>query len=112
MMNFRKLDSGFATSGQISPGDVKAVVDAGFKSILCARPDNEDPGQPSFSEISREAARHGLKTVHIPISGGVTSQAARQMAAALGELPGPMLGYCRSGARAGNLYAMARRAGQ
>lgn len=111
MMNFRKVDGGFAISGQIAPAQMKAVADAGFKSILCARPDNEDPGQPSFSEISREAAKYGIKSVHIPISGGVSGQAAAQMASALGDLPKPMLGYCRSGTRAGNLYAMARQGG-
>jgi protein tyrosine phosphatase (PTP) superfamily phosphohydrolase (DUF442 family) len=33
-----------------------------------------------------------------------------RMEKALNELPMPMLGYCRSGARAGSLYRAARRA--
>ena len=54
-LHFRKIDADFAVSGQISPEDLAKVAEAGFKSILCARPDNEEPGQPSFATISKAA---------------------------------------------------------
>ena len=109
-MNYRKLDTNFAVAGQLLPSQIDQVVAAGFKTIVCARPDNEEPGQPSFAEVARAAEQKGLKAVHIPISGGITEGALIRMEKALKELPMPMYGYCRSGGRAGSLYNAALRA--
>ncbi|MFY8032624.1 MAG: beta-lactamase hydrolase domain-containing protein, partial [Devosia sp.] len=40
---YRAVDADFAVAGQISPDDVAKLAEAGFKTILCARPDNEEP---------------------------------------------------------------------
>lgn len=104
-VNYRKLDADFAVAGQITPEQVQAIADAGFKSILCARPDREEPGQPSFASIASAAERAGLFAVHVPVSGGLTEGALIRAEQAFRELPKPMLGYCRSGARAGSLYS-------
>jgi uncharacterized protein (TIGR01244 family) len=109
-MNYRKLDTNFAVAGQLLPSQIDQVAAAGFKTIICARPDNEEPGQPSFAEVARAAEQKGLKAVHIPISGGITEGALIRMEKALKELPMPMYGYCRSGGRAGSLYSAALRA--
>lgn len=50
-----------------------------------------------------------MKSVHIPISGGISDGSVKAMKAALKNLPKPMYGYCRSGARAGSLYGAALR---
>ena len=107
-LSMRKLDADFAIAGQISPEDVQKVADAGYKTIVCARPDNEDPGQPSFAVISAAAKKAGLSAVHIPISGGIGEGALIRMEKALKELPKPMFGYCRSGGRAGSLFSSAK----
>ena len=107
-MQFRRIDENFAVTGQITPAQVEEVAAAGFKSILCARPDMEEPDQPSFSLIAQAAERAGIKTVHIPISGQLGEGALIKMERALKDLPMPMLGYCRSGARAGSLYTALR----
>ncbi|GGF32008.1 aminotransferase class V [Youhaiella tibetensis] len=103
-MNYRTIDANFAVAGQVLPEQVRDVAAAGFKTIVCARPDNEEPGQPSFKMIEAEAEKLGLKAVYIPISGGISESAQSRMAQALKDLPKPMYGYCRSGARAGSLY--------
>ena len=107
---FRKLDADFAVAGQITPEEVEKVAEAGFKTIVCARPDHEEPGQPNFAVIAAAAKKAGLKAVHIPVSGGIGEGQLIRMEAALKELPRPMFGYCRSGARAGSLYSTAKRA--
>jgi uncharacterized protein (TIGR01244 family) len=107
---FRRISPGFATSGQIDPTDIGRIAAAGFKTILCARPDHEEPGQPGFATIAKAAAAGGLKAVHIPVSGQLTEGALIRMEQALADLPQPIFGYCRSGARAGSLYAAAMRA--
>jgi uncharacterized protein (TIGR01244 family) len=109
-MNFRQIDKDFAVAGQITPQQIEAVAAAGFKSIVCARPDNEEPGQPSFAIIEKAAKEKGLEAVYIPISGGIGEGALIRMEKALKELPKPMFGYCRSGARAGSLYSATLRA--
>lgn len=107
---YRKLDGEFSVAGQITPEDVAKVAEAGFKTIVCARPDHEEPGQPNFAVIAKAAKDAGLKAVQIPVSGGIGEGQLIRMEAALKELPKPMLGYCRSGARAGSLYTSAKRA--
>ena len=107
---YRTIDGDFAVAGQITPDDVGRLAEAGFKSILCARPDHEEPGQPNFSIIAAAAEKAGLKAVHIPVSGMVGEGQLIRMEAALKDLPRPIFGYCRSGARAGSLYGAAKAA--
>jgi uncharacterized protein (TIGR01244 family) len=105
---YRKISPDFAVAGQISVDDVPRLAEAGFKTILCARPDNEEAGQPPFAAIASAAKTAGLETVHIPVSGGIGEGHLIRLERALETLPTPMLGYCRSGARAGSLFAAAR----
>lgn len=104
-MNIRQISDNFSATGQITPDQVKDLAEAGFKSILCARPDDEEPGQPAFEEVARAAAAEGLHVVHIPVSGPLGEAQIIRFHDAWAQLPKPMLGYCRSGARAGSLYA-------
>ncbi len=107
-MAINKIDDTFSQSPQIQPADVKSIAEAGFKGIICARPDNEDPGQPSFDAIAQAAERVGLKAFHIPVSGPLTEGNRIRFEEALAQIDGPILGYCRSGGRAGSLYAASR----
>lgn len=102
-MNMRKLGDDYAIAPQIQPADLAAIAAQGFKSVLCARPDNEDAGQPSFAAIAQAAEAVGLKAVQVPISGMLTDAIVEKGKAALADLPRPVFGYCRSGTRAGNL---------
>lgn len=104
-MNINKIDDHFAQSPQIQPDDVKQIAEAGYKGIVCARPDDEDPGQPSFAQIAEVAERFGLKTFHIPVAGPLTEGQLIRYEQAKVETDGPIIGYCRSGGRAGSLYA-------
>ena len=104
-MNIRQITHDFSVTGQILPEQMQAVADAGFKSIVCARPDNEEGGQPSFETVAKAAAAAGIGIVHIPASGPLGEGQIIRFHDAWEKLPKPMLGYCRSGARAGSLYA-------
>jgi uncharacterized protein (TIGR01244 family) len=107
-MPINQIDDRFAQSPQLQRDDVRLVAEAGYKGIVCARPDDEDPGQPSFAEIAEVAERFGLKAFHIPVSGPLTEGQLIRFEQALAEIGGPILGYCRSGGRAGSLYAASR----
>lgn len=108
-VNARKIDDSFSVAGQITPEQVKAVAIAGFRSIVCARPDNEERGQPSFDAVARAAEAEGLQIVYIPVSGMLGEGQIIRFHEAWALLPKPVLGYCRSGARAGSLYATLNR---
>lgn len=106
-MEYREITDNYSVSAQITPEEIAAVKAAGFKSIICNRPDNEQPGQPSAASVASAAQAAGLAFRHIPVvSGQITAQNASDHAAALSELEGPVFAYCRSGARCTNLYAM------
>ena len=106
-MEYRPITEGYAVSGQITLDEVADIKAAGFKSVICNRPDEEQPGQPSAASVGAAAKAAGLAFVHIPvISGQITADNVADQAAALDELQGPVFAYCRSGARCTNLYAM------
>src|SRR3546814_19955027 len=90
------------------PDELEEMCAAGFRSIICNRPDGEDQGQPAAQEIGAAARRAGLGFAHVPaVSGSITAQDGLAMKRALEELPAPVLAYCRSGARSRKLAGMA-----
>ena len=109
-MDIRELDDRVSVSGQIGPEDVAEIKAAGFKAIICNRPDAEHgPDQPSFAEVKAAAEAAGLKAFHIPFSGatGPLPGQAEEVAAVLAETDGPVFMYCRSGARSTGIYGQA-----
>jgi sulfide:quinone oxidoreductase len=66
-MNAKQLTPDFSVSGQISASDLAELAAQGFRSVICNRPDNEDPYQPSFATIARAADEAGLAIRYIPV---------------------------------------------
>ncbi len=110
-LRYRTIDPDFAIAGQISTDDLPKIAEAGFKTIVCARPDDEEAGQPRFDTIAAAAKKVGLSAVHIPVSGSIGESQLIRLEQALKTLPKPMFGYCRSGARAGSLFSAAKSLG-
>ncbi|MFA7416262.1 MAG: TIGR01244 family sulfur transferase [Rhizobium sp.] len=104
-MDIKSINDEYSVTGQITVSDLDTIKALGFKSIVCHRPDHEEPGQPLFAEIERRAHELGLSIAHVPIGPtGVTSEAISGMVDALDDFDRPMLGYCRSGARSTAVY--------
>ena len=107
-MELKKISSGLTVSPQINVSDIEAIKAAGFRSIICNRPDGEAADQPVFQEISDAARAAGLETMYIPIVAGKVSDGdAGAFGAALDALPGPVLAYCRTGTRSATLWSLA-----
>lgn len=107
-MDIRKIDDRFSVTGQISVADVPAIAAAGFKAIVCNRPDLEGFDQPPHQDLKDAAALAGLAFAYIPVAPGAPLiHQPQEMAAVIKDASGPVLGYCRSGARAANLYLLA-----
>ncbi|MCO5398233.1 aminotransferase class V-fold PLP-dependent enzyme [Ralstonia soli] len=97
--------TGLTTSRQIAPSDMKAIRDAGFRSVICNRPDGESVDQPAFAEIAAAAHELGLEARYLPVEpNGIGDAQVDAFGALVDALPKPILAYCRSGNRAGLLW--------
>jgi sulfide:quinone oxidoreductase len=82
---------------QIVANDIPAISNAGFKTIICNRPDGEESNQQSFSDI--EAVFwyfYNLSTCH---GRDVTDEDGREFERLLNSAVKPVLAYCRTGTR-------------
>jgi sulfide:quinone oxidoreductase len=105
----KQISDAISVSSQIFPDDVAAIAQAGFRSILCNRPDGEGPDQPTFEEIEAAAKASGLAAYYQPIvSGKVRDGDAVAFGKALTELPGPVFAYCRTGTRSATLWSLSQ----
>ncbi|MGB3415232.1 MAG: TIGR01244 family sulfur transferase [Mesorhizobium sp.] len=110
-MDIREITGSYSVSPQITPDEAAAIKAAGFKSVICNRPDNEQPDQPSHDAVKAAVEAAGLAFRYIPvISGQMTAQNVEDQASALAEIEGPVLAYCRSGTRCTNLFAAIQQA--
>lgn len=106
-MEIRRISEQLAVSPQIMPDNVTAIRDAGFRSIICNRPDGEGADQPGFPEIELAARAAGMQARYLPIaSGKVHDEDAAAFGRALHELPGPVFAYCRTGTRSATLWSL------
>ncbi len=105
-MDIRQVNDAFSVTGQITAAQVPEIAQAGFKSIICNRPDSEDGAVP-HDAVETAAREAGLEFRFLPVvSGAITAENVQEMAATLESLPQPVLAYCRSGGRCLNLYAL------
>ncbi|MBE0412699.1 TIGR01244 family sulfur transferase [Yoonia sp.] len=107
-MEIKQLTSAVSVTPQIMPADLQAVHDAGFRSLICNRPDGEGADQPDFADVAAAARALGIMAVYQPIvSGRMSESDATAFGKSLEELPGPTLAYCRSGTRSATLWSLA-----
>ena len=80
-MDLRRLTPTLSVAPQIAPDELSAAAAAGFTTLICNRPDGEQPGQPDHEAMARGfgGAGHGL-----------------------------VLAYCRSGTRSTQLWALSQ----
>lgn len=104
-----KVSEDFYSAAQISVADVPQIAAQGFKTIINCRPDGEGGAeQPANALLQAAAEAHGLHYYHFPVVMGTPGvEHAAALVQALAEAPKPVLGFCRSGMRAGNLYKSA-----
>jgi sulfide:quinone oxidoreductase len=108
-MDIKKLTSNLSISPQVLMSEIQAIAQAGFKAIICNRPDGEGPDQPSFKEIEQAANQYGLQAKYLPAeSGKVRDEEGQAFGQLLNTLPGPVLAYCRTGMRSTTLWALSQ----
>ncbi|SEA23664.1 bifunctional protein tyrosine phosphatase family protein/NAD(P)/FAD-dependent oxidoreductase [Rubrimonas cliftonensis] len=108
-MDIRRIAPDFWASPQIAPEDVGVAVAQGARAIVCNRPDGESEDQPATAAIRAAAEAHGLPFRAIPVKPGqIGEQDVAAFRAALDELEGPVLAFCRTGSRSATLWGLAK----
>jgi sulfide:quinone oxidoreductase len=108
-MDIRTLTGELSVAPQIVVGDLAAIAQAGFRSVICNRPDGEGADQPVYSEIERAAAELGLQARYLPAeSGKVSDEQGLAFGALMAELPKPVLAFCRTGMRSTTMWALSQ----
>ena len=106
-MELRKLTAELSVSPQIAVSDLPAIQAAGFRAIICNRPDGEGADQPNFREIEAAARDHGIEARYLPVESGKVSDAAHaQFGELLRTIGKPVLAYCRTGMRSATLWGL------
>lgn len=106
-MIIRKLTVNLAVADQLTLDDLDAVKDAGYKAVVCNRPDEEGEPHTEAEAMAKKANALGLEFRYLPVNGGnITETDVEQHAAVLAEMPAPALTYCRSGTRCAMLWAL------
>jgi sulfide:quinone oxidoreductase len=106
-MPIRQLTAQVSVAPQIRPEELLAIAAAGFRSVINNRPDHEADDQPTHATLAEAAARQGLAYRYIPVvPGQYDKPTVDAMAQALGEMPPPVLAFCRTGTRSTSLWAL------
>jgi uncharacterized protein (TIGR01244 family) len=103
--NAQVTKTGLLIGGQPTPEQLKAIQEAGYRTIITLRTDSErgDEGEQATVE------RLGMKFVRIPVAGaaGLTEDNARSLGKALGEEDAlPAVVHCATGQRVSALLGL------
>lgn len=110
-MPFFQLTDQLYISSQInSKKDAEEAVALGIQTIICNRPNGEEPNQPTFTEVSTWFSESGIcNLISQPVSTpDINLTDAQTFNQALTNNPGPILAYCRTGTRCSILWALSQ----
>ncbi|MBL4627900.1 MAG: TIGR01244 family phosphatase [Roseicyclus sp.] len=105
-MDLRQITEGYSVTPQIEPADVATLAEMGVKTLICNRPDSENPPPLQAAAMQAEAEAHGINFVFNPFQGNaMTQDNVEEQADAIAGSDGPVVGYCASGNRSTVVWA-------
>ena len=108
-MEIKHLTPGLSVAAQVTTADLQTIKDRGFKAVICNRPDGEGADQPTFVELEKAAKKLGIAMHYMPVKPGIILDPdIDAFRAALTALPGPVLGFCRTGMRTTTLWSLSQ----
>jgi len=108
-MDIRQITPTYAVAPQIDPGDLPQIAAAGFKAIICNRPDAENPASHQAAAMEAAAQAAGLGFTYIPVTHqGLNMDMVNGQAAAMQAADGPVLAYCASGTRSSIVWSLSQ----
>ena len=106
-MDIRPITPAYAVSPQIEPDDVPAIAAAGYRVVVCNRPDAEVPHELSAAVMRAAVEAAGLVFVENPVTHAtMTPDRVAAQSEAMGH--GRTLAYCQSGTRCSVLWSLAQ----
>ncbi|MFY0311692.1 TIGR01244 family sulfur transferase [Leisingera sp. D0M16] len=106
-MDARVITPRYSVSPQISAEDLPAIAAAGYKTVICNRPDEEVPPSHQAEAIRAAAEAAGLRFEVLPLTHQTMTPENVALQRELYEsCEGPVLAYCASGTRCSVVWAL------
>ena len=106
-MDLRHITDRYSVAPQLAPADMAALAQAGFSTVICNRPDGENPPPLQAAAMQAAAEAAGLDFVFNPIIGGqMTMDNVEEQRDAIDAADGPVIAYCASGNRSTLVWAL------
>lgn len=106
-MDIRKLTADYSVSPQIAPSDLPAIAAAGFRTVICNRPDAEVGPDTNAAAVKAAAEAAGLTFVVNPVTHqGLNMDMVALQRDTIANAGGPVLAYCASGTRSTIVWAL------
>lgn len=106
-MDLRALSDTYSSSAQLQPDDMATLAAQGYTTIICNRPDAENPPDLQAAAMQAAAEAAGLVFVFNPvIATGIPPAAIDEQADAMEASDGPVVAYCASGMRSSLLWSL------
>jgi len=108
----KTLNAQVSVAGQMTTDKFQQLIQAGFKSVIVNRPDQEQGNTVSVAQLRQIAEQSQVSVIYQPILSGKISQTdVIEFAKYYNELPKPILMVCRSGSRSSILFNQAKSQG-
>lgn len=105
-MDLRQITETYSVTPQIEPSDIATLKAMGVKTLICNRPDMENPPALQAAAMQAEAEAHGIDFIFNPFQGHtMTQDHVDEQLDALTDAEGPVVGYCASGNRCTVVWA-------
>lgn len=103
---FRMLNSHMSVAPQLALEDIADLVKAGYKTVICHRPDAElSASEPSHDVIAEHLAEHDISLIYQPIE-NITMPEVERFTHWLRDSEGAVLAYCASGTRSTVIWGL------
>ncbi|MCV2876692.1 TIGR01244 family sulfur transferase [Rhodobacteraceae bacterium XHP0102] len=107
-MELRQITEKIFVSPQITPEDLAQLADVGIATIICNRPDAENPAALQAAALEAAASAAGIDFVYNPMgAAGLSMDMIDEQSDAIEGSTGKVLAYCASGTRSAVLSAFA-----
>ena len=106
-MELRKITDTYSVSPQIDMADLPLIAQAGFKRVICNRPDAEIPPSHHAEAMAAAAREAGLDFQILPLTHQtMTPENVALQRSFIDDADGPVLAYCASGTRSTICWAL------
>lgn len=109
-MAIEKISDYLYISKQLDERNIKRIAQfEGIKTVICNRPDGEEPGQPDFETVKHWLNEAGIEhVVYLPATMDTITDDTllQEFQETVAKSPAPILAYCRTGTRSALMWAL------